>query len=98
MSNSASRALRALSGLALAAALGCDAGPHAAVKPEDAKAAAKIGQRTITIGELDAHIKNELFEQASEGGEPAKLYELRSEAVEQMIDERLVEARPRRAA
>lgn len=92
MSNSASRALRALSGLALAAALGCDAGPHAAVKPEDAKAAAKIGQRTITIGDLDAHIKNELFEQASENGAPAKLYELRSEAIERMIDDELVES------
>lgn len=94
MSNPVSGALRALPSLALAVALalGCDAGPRATVKPEDAKPAARIGERTITIADLDAHIKDELFQQASEDGAPAKLYELRSEAIERMIDDQLVEA------
>jgi protein-disulfide isomerase len=71
----------------------CDRGaPKTPASAEDAKLAARIGERTITIAELDAHIKDSLFEQASEGGDAAKLYELRSEAVEEMIDDALVEA------
>jgi protein-disulfide isomerase len=98
MSKSTFRALRGLvAGAALVLLAGvlpaCDAGaPQAPPSAQGAEAAARIGERTITIAELDAHIKDGLFEQASEGGDPAKLYELRSEAVEQMIDDALVEA------
>jgi protein-disulfide isomerase len=95
MSNPASRALRAASCSALAAvalALACDSGPRPGASPEEAKPAARIGERTITIADLDRRIKDELFEQASEDGSPAKLYELRSEAIERMIDDELLEA------
>jgi protein-disulfide isomerase len=82
----------ALAGL-LAVALGCDTGAHGpGATGEGAAPAAKVGGRTITIAELDAHIKDDLFNQASDGGDPAKLYELRSEAVDRMIDDQLVEA------
>jgi protein-disulfide isomerase len=98
MSKSTSRALWSVAGGAALAllsgvTLGCDAGaPKTSPSAEDATPAARIGERTITIAELDAHIKDGLFEQASEGRDAAKLYELRSEAVEQMIDDELVDA------
>lgn len=79
--------------LAGAAALACEPQkPAAPVDPGAAQEAARFAGQTLTIGELDAHIREQLFEQASEGGDPAKLYELRSQAVEELIDERLIEA------
>jgi protein-disulfide isomerase len=78
---------------AAAAGLACE--PQKPAPPADAGAAqeaARFGGQTLTIGELDAHIRDQLFEQASEGGDPAKLYELRSQALEELIDERLIEA------
>jgi protein-disulfide isomerase len=91
MSMPASRALGrgAAALLALLGVAACDAGRPSA---EDAKPAATIGTRTITIAELDAHIKDGLFREASEDRDPGKLYELRSGAIEQMIDEALLDA------
>ena len=80
-----------------AAAVGCE--PRQPAAPADASAkveAARLEGQTITVGELDAHIRDQLFEQASEGGDPAKLYEMRSEALDQLIDQRLVEAEAKR--
>jgi protein-disulfide isomerase len=79
----------AAAALGLLAAFGCDAGTPGA---EDRTPAASVGSRTITVAELDAHIKESLFRQASEDRDPGKLYELRSQAVEEMIDEQLLEA------
>lgn len=72
----------------------CDRGarkeePTAAAPTESA---ARIGDRTISVAELDARIKDNLFEEASEDGDPAKLYELRSEAIEELVDETLLDA------
>jgi protein-disulfide isomerase len=96
MSKPASRAARrgaALAGaLALAALAGCPSGPETAADPDAAKVAAQVGERKITIAELDDHIKEGMFREASEDRAPAKLYELRSQAVEEMIDEQLIEA------
>jgi protein-disulfide isomerase len=78
--------------LALVALAGCPGGPTQASDPEAAKVAAEVGGRAITIGELDEHIKENLFREASEDGAPAKLYELRSQAVEEMVDEQLLAA------
>jgi protein-disulfide isomerase len=90
---SCARTGAALAGaLALAALAGCDAAPKGASDPEAAKVAAQVGERAITIGELDTHIKEGLFRDASEDGAPAKLYELRSQAIEEMIDEQLLAA------
>jgi len=51
--------------------------------------AAEIDGKTITVFELDDRIKQELFR--SRAGDPAKLYELRSDMLDEMIRERLLE-------
>jgi protein-disulfide isomerase len=56
--------------------------------------AAEIDGRVITVAELDDRIKEELFQ--SRAGSPAKLYELRSDMLEQMIREQLLEAEAKR--
>jgi predicted DsbA family dithiol-disulfide isomerase len=61
---------------------------------EKTELAAEIDGRAITLEELDERIKEELFQ--SRAGSPAKLYELRSEVLEQMIRERLLEAEGKR--
>jgi protein-disulfide isomerase len=89
---SCARSGAALAGVfALAALAGCPAAPNTS-DPEAAKVAAEVGGQKITIGELDEHIKEGLFKEASEDGAPAKLYELRSQAIEEMVDEQLVAA------
>jgi protein-disulfide isomerase len=52
--------------------------------------AAKVAGETLTVGELDAWIKQQLFDQATDDREPTKLYELRSRALDDLIDERLL--------
>jgi protein-disulfide isomerase len=81
-----------LGALALVALAGCDATPKAAQDAEATQLAAKVGERSITVADLDSHIKESLFREASEDRSPAKLFELRSQAVEEMIDEQLLEA------
>jgi protein-disulfide isomerase len=76
----------------LAALLGCPQPQGAPSDPEGAKPAATVGGHTITLAELDRHIKDNLFQQATEGGDKSKLYEIRSEAIESVIDEQLLEA------
>jgi protein-disulfide isomerase len=61
---------------------------------EQRELAAEIDGQAITVAELDERIKQELFE--SRTGSPAKLYELRSDVLEQMIRERLLEAEGKR--
>jgi protein-disulfide isomerase len=58
----------------------------------DATAAAEINGKSVTLAELDAHIKEELFDQATKGQDPMQLYELRSKSLEEMINQRLLEA------
>jgi protein-disulfide isomerase len=67
-----------------AAAPGADGGG-------DSAAAADLNGEAVTVAELDAWIKRELFDQATDDGDPSKLYELRSRALTEMIDERLME-------
>jgi len=55
----------------------------------EAEVAAEIGGETITTQEIDQRIKDELF--ASRTGSPSKLYELRSEMLEEMIGDRVLE-------
>jgi protein-disulfide isomerase len=57
----------------------------------DTSAAAQINGEALTVAELDAWIKERLFEQATDEGDPGKLYELRSRALEDLINERLLE-------
>jgi protein-disulfide isomerase len=57
----------------------------------DSTPAAEIAGETLTVGEVDAWIKEQLFAQATDEREPSKLYEVRSGALEDIIDERLLE-------
>jgi protein-disulfide isomerase len=61
---------------------GADSGP--------AEIAAEVDGAPITTAEVDQRIKDELF--ASRTGSPAKLYEMRSDMLEEMIRERVLEA------
>src|SRR5262245_38577266 len=56
----------------------------------EAEVAAEVGGERITTQDIDQRIKDELF--ASRTGSPAKLYEIRSDMLEQMISERVLEA------
>ena len=53
---------------------------------------AKLGDRTITLAEIDERVKQGLFDEATENGDPSKLYELRTAAIDQTIDEALLDA------
>ncbi|MBW2244034.1 MAG: thioredoxin domain-containing protein [Deltaproteobacteria bacterium] len=65
--------------------------PAVSGEPGDTTAAARIDGSEITVAEVDAWIKDELFRQASQDGDTGKLHELRSQAVDNMISERLIE-------
>jgi protein-disulfide isomerase len=53
--------------------------------------AAEVSGETIAVAEVDAWLKEQLFDQATNGRDPAKLYEMRSGALDDMINERLLE-------
>jgi len=53
--------------------------------------AATLDGRTITIGEVDEHIKEQLFNEATSERNPATLYDVRSRALNGLIDTMLVE-------
>jgi protein-disulfide isomerase len=57
----------------------------------DPTPAARIGDDVITVGEVDAWIKDELFRRQTGDGDTAKLHEMRSDAIENMIHQRLLE-------
>ncbi len=78
--------------LVLAGANGCGTAGAPAADEGDPTPAARLNGEEISIGSVDAWIKEELFRQASEDGDEVKLHELRSQAVGNMINERLVEA------
>jgi protein-disulfide isomerase len=59
--------------------------------PASSATAATIDGRTVTIGELDNFIKEELFDDATSERDPATLYNVRSSALKGMLDEMVVE-------
>lgn len=58
--------------------------------------ALRIGDDVITLGELDEWIKDQLFEQETEEGKEAKLYEVRANAAENLVAQRLLDAEAKR--
>jgi protein-disulfide isomerase len=74
--------------------LACDGAPKSASPPDPtaAQPAVRVGDRTITLGEIDEHVKEALFKEATEDRDPGKLYELRSQAIDQIVDEQLLDA------
>jgi protein-disulfide isomerase len=90
----ASRLLAGAACLALPFSACRSQGPGGAPEAGAPELAAEIDGQPITVGELDARIKEELFR--SRAGSPAKLYELRAEVLDQMIHERLLQAESKR--
>jgi len=81
-----------LLGLAAALAVACPAPPQAGADPVgDPTVVARIGGEEITAGELDVWIKDELFDRETSSGDPAKLYELRSTSLDNLVSKRLID-------
>jgi protein-disulfide isomerase len=59
--------------------------------PGSSQPVAMLDGKPITQGELDAWIKEELFRNQTEDRGTAELYELRSRALDRLVDERLLE-------
>ncbi|MDJ0785469.1 MAG: DsbA family protein [Myxococcota bacterium] len=58
----------------------------------ESPAAARYGDRTISVEEVDDFIKDQLFRRATDDGDPVKTWTARRDAVTSMIDQELVEA------
>jgi predicted DsbA family dithiol-disulfide isomerase len=89
--------MRLLTVLSIAGLLACS--PPAATPTAESEAASgdstpavRIGDETLTLGELDEWIKDQLFEQETQSGDAGKLYEVRAQGVENLIAQRLIEA------
>jgi protein-disulfide isomerase len=65
---------------------------EAVVGPPPGTVAGKIAGETVTVGDVDAWIKDQLFNQATRGKNPMKVYEVRNRALEQMANERAADA------
>jgi predicted DsbA family dithiol-disulfide isomerase len=79
--------------LCLATLLACSRPAEPPAAPgADAAPAVRIGDQVISVGELDAWIKDQLFEQETRNGDPAKLYEVRAQGADNLIAQRLLEA------
>ena len=75
-------------------ALGCPAPQTTDRDPgeaPDSTVAADVDDGTVTVAEVDGWIKEQLFLQASDDRDPTKLYEIRSRALDELINERLLE-------
>ena len=59
----------------------------ASTDPDDAVVAGRIAGRAVTVGELDAWIKEQIFNQTTRGRNPLKVYEVRNRALEAMAAE-----------
>ena len=57
---------------------------------------AELGSEKITLAELEGWIKEDLFTREMDGKNPSALYELRSEALERMIGERVIASEAKR--
>jgi len=78
----------------LALALGCPAQKTAEPdqgEARDSTAAADVDDEVVTVAEVDGWIKEQLFLQATDDRDPTKLYEIRSRALDELINERLLE-------
>jgi len=53
--------------------------------------AARVGGDVITVAELDAEIKEDLWKRETGDGNPSRLYELRSTAAKELVGKRAVE-------
>jgi protein-disulfide isomerase len=73
-----------------AAGLGCAALGLGNSAPEPV--AARIGDQVITVAELDAQIKDDLWKRETGDNNQARVYELRSAAVKSLVERRALDA------
>ncbi|MFQ5415801.1 MAG: DsbA family protein [Myxococcota bacterium] len=57
---------------------------------EESPIAARIGDETITLAELDAYIKDGLFAQQTGDGNPSKLFDVRRPALDELVFKRVL--------
>jgi predicted DsbA family dithiol-disulfide isomerase len=81
--------LAMLTAVALAA---CNGNANGVVDEEAGTPVATIGGKTITQGELDEWIKDELWRNQTEDGNATKVFSLRQRGLDRMIDQRLIDA------
>src|SRR4029453_16036951 len=65
--------------------------------PAAGATAGKIAGKTVTVGDVDEWIKEQLFKQATRGNNPNKVYEVRTRALEQMANERALDEKAAKA-
>jgi protein-disulfide isomerase len=59
--------------------------------PEGKAVAGRIAGENVTVGEIDAWIKDQLFKQTTRGNNALKVYEVRNRALEQMANEQALD-------
>jgi protein-disulfide isomerase len=59
--------------------------------PPASATAGKIAGKSVTVGDIDEWIKDQLFKQATRGNNPTKVFEIRNRALEQMANERALD-------
>jgi protein-disulfide isomerase len=62
-----------------------------AVAQTDSRVAATVDGEAVTMGELDSWIKEDLFNREMKSASKSKRYQIRSDAIERVIDERVLE-------
>ncbi|MCH2171668.1 thioredoxin domain-containing protein [Myxococcota bacterium] len=94
VSNSTRGSLQWTVALLLGCLMGCQSGSQSAkrsdTEPGADQGVAVVNGKTLTQGELDDWIREDLFNQETRGRNPSQLYELRSRSLEDMIDERVI--------
>jgi protein-disulfide isomerase len=60
--------------------------------PDDSRTAAVVDGAVISVAALDAWIKDELFEQRTGNGNPARTYQFRRNSLDRLIERSVVEA------
>jgi protein-disulfide isomerase len=91
----------AWAGVLAATIVGCEqpkkAGEDVVPGPAAGATAGKIAGKTVTVGDVDEWIKEQLFKQATRGNNPNKVYEVRTRALEQMANERALDEKAAKA-
>jgi protein-disulfide isomerase len=78
-------------GVVIAAAAFCLACGTFGGTDADSPGAARVGDQVITVQELDASIKQDLFDRETGGGNASKVYELRSDALRDLVSDRVID-------
>jgi protein-disulfide isomerase len=82
----------ALAWITLAVLTGCNGNAKGVVDESVGTPVATFAGETITVGELDAWIKDELWRTQTDDENPTKVFSLRQRGLDRMIDQRLIDA------